>query len=518
SCRITFSAEMAAGSSPQSETLYGNTPAPLLMIENLVADERNRSTFQITNRGSAAWSYRTLAIEVSNRSGNFVDSITINDLNLEPGASHDMEYISGALPAVNNCFLLDIESQSEIFGDPVCPGYPNLSISDLVIDEDDGRLLIEVSNTGTSDLYQQDLLLEWHTREGDALGEYLWENAVLRRGESILLPEGIIAYVPVPYDICAVVDPNNDIRETNDYDQLTCTQLPDLTITNVVYQDEVDQGMIRVTLRNNGAELENRAVTLQVNRPGGGSSLFEHTFPDVSLSHNHELDLNIPVSSEIPRVRLLDGYTVTVNPEHTIAEVTYNNNNYSVRGWSNLQLFWCNRFIPYSGGDRGISAVTMDYSASVLSGSTSRQVAVSEWPHEFTESTAVLHSDFSVTHEDHWLYSNDPASIGSCDPVDGPFEIMGDEVLHVAISAAYRAGRYGSFDSIGSSNQYFLPNEHWGAGETTAERSSWEDPWAVCYDSGGGKFTQVWYSGLGNSAFLEPKHWSSHFLVCEIVP
>ncbi|MCJ7734458.1 MAG: LysM domain-containing protein, partial [Anaerolineales bacterium] len=45
-CKITFSVEMAAGSSSVSETSFGNTPEPFLKIENLTADERNRSTFQ----------------------------------------------------------------------------------------------------------------------------------------------------------------------------------------------------------------------------------------------------------------------------------------------------------------------------------------------------------------------------------------------------------------------------------------------------------------------------------------
>jgi hypothetical protein len=516
-CRITFSAGMAAGSQPASGSLYGSTPAPLLMIENLVADERNRSTFQIENQGNAAWSYRTLTIEVLDRSNNILDTITLEDLNLEPGASYDVEYLSGGLPAVNTCFRLVIESQSEMFGDPVCPGYPNLTISDLRVDEDDGRLLVEVSNTGTSDLYQQDIMLEWHTRDGEPLGEYVWEAAILRRGESVILFENSMVYVPEPYDICAVVHLNDGIHETNEYDQSTCTPLPDLTITNVEYQSESEQGnTINVTVRNNLEDLTNRTVYLQVNLSDGGSALFERPFPDVNLSRNGEIVLNLPVPSEIPRLHLLDGYTVTVNPENTIAEATYNNNSYSVRGWAQLQLFWCSRFIPYSGGAQGTSAATMNFSAFVVSGSTSRLVMERDWSHEVTE----FHSGFDDDPyaRDHYLYSPDSDVVGSCVPGSDPFEIMGDEVLNVVLSATYRAGRAGSFDPIGSSSRYFLPNEHWGAGRTTGESVSWQDPWQVCSQSGGRHFTQVWYSGLGNSGFLGSQSWHSYFLVCEIIP
>jgi hypothetical protein len=355
-------------------------------------------------------------------------------------------------------------------------------------------------------------MLEWHMRDGELLGEYVWEDAILRRGESIVLLEDSMVYVPEPYDICAVVHLNDGIRETNEYDQSTCTPLPDLRITNVEYQSESEEGAaINVTVRNDLEDLTNRTVYLQVTLPGGGSALFEHPFPDVNLSRNGEIVLNLPVPSEIPRLHLLDGYTVTVNPGHTIAEATYNNNSYSVRGWTQLQLFWCSRFIPYSGGAQGTSAATMNFSAYVLSGSSSRLVMERDWSHEVTE------FDVDIDH-DHWEFTNYIHAIGSCVPGTDPFEIMGDEVLNVVLSATYRTGRTGSFDPIGSSSRYFLPNEHWGAGRTTGERVGIDDPWYVCSTSGGSHFTQVWYSGLGNSGFTEPENWWSYFLICEIVP
>ena len=311
-----------------------------------------------------------------------------------------------------------------------------------------------------------------------------------------------MVYVPEPYDICAAVDPNDEIRGTNEYDQSTCTPLPDLTITNVEYQSESEEGAaINVTVRNGLENLTNRTVYLQVTLPGGGSALIEGPFPDVNLSRNREIVLNLPVPSEIPRSQLLNGYTVTVNPGHTIAEANYNNNSYSVRGRTQLQLFWCGRFVPHLGGFYDTSAATMNFSAYVLSGSSPRLVMDRNWSHEV-----------GIGGDDHWEYFH--TGLASCDRGDSlPFEIMGDEVLNVVLSATYRAGRNGSFDPIGSSNQYFLPNERWGAGEMQGNE------WLDCSRSGGSHYTQVWFSGLGNSGFIGgSERWHSYFLICEVIP
>ncbi len=503
-CKATYSVALAPGSYSM-EQLYGdgNTPEPILMIENLIADDRNRSTFQIVNRGNAAWTYRPLQIEVRDRTDSVFDTLFYEDFYLAPGASYDVEYLSGGMPAVNVCFLLDIESQIGIFG-TVCPGYPEANISDLVVNYDTGGLSIELSNTGTGDLYQQDVELRVQTREGELLGAFIREDTTIRMGEALTFEDPTIV-LSEPYDACVAVYAYPDILIPDNISgrDYACTPQADLVITHVEYRSMDDgSGTMNVTVRNNWEGILNRTLHIQTTLPDGSRANIQTSLHNIDLAQYEEIVVELPVPSEASRAQLLNGYAVAVNPEHEILEINYANNNYQVPGRTNLQLFWCGRFIPHLGGYFGTSAATMNFSAYVMSGSATRSVMERSWSHELT---GVETSDVD---RNHWEYS--PDQLASCDRGgSSPFEIMGDEWLEVIFSGTYRSGSSGSFGSIGTIYDHFDPNDHWEAGR-------WQegDSWLVCGDSGGRHYIQGTFSG----GTLALNHWHSYFLICEITP
>jgi len=492
-CKIRISAELAPGSSI-NELPPGAAPQSSIWIENLVADEPNHLSFQVSNNGSADWTYRTLEIQVVDRVNNHLGTIVQEDLNLETGESLDMEYTSPeGVHASNVCFVLDIESQREINGAPLCPGYPNPVISELTVDVNNGRMLVEVSNTGEGDIYEHDILLEWYTRDGESLGEYIWEDAVLESGETRTFFEDSIVLVPEPYDICASVSTG---IETRGMSFARCTPLPDLIVTDVEYLDDGGQGSIDVTIRNSGDEITNRTIVLEATSlPGSaGVRLFEQSFPDTSVSGR--VILNVPIPSEVSRDQLRNGYTVVVNPEHTVYESNFDNNDFTVQQGSLFQVFWCGRVIPHGAGFKNGDGVAMDFSASIVSGPTSTLVAHDQWAEEHGYYDA---SDVHVYNTNSWFQTE------TCDSVGSIFQIMGDEVLNVQVAATYRAGMVGDFFSIGTITHSFSWAENWGAGSAPYTSESYTD----CYHGGG-------LHSMSNYFHFYEEVWETHYLVCEV--
>lgn len=274
---------------------------------------------------------------------------------------------------------------------------------------------------------------------------------------------------------------------------------------------------MNVTVRNNQDSLTIDTIDLETTLPDGTSANILQDFPGISLARNEEIVFHLGVRSEALRAQLLDGYTVTVNPYNRIVETDYDNNSYSVPGQTVLQLYWCGRFIPHLGGMFESSGASMDFSARVLSGSSSRLVMERSWSNEVT-GVRMIDANTRTSEEDH--YAHTTVQMGGCDDPGEPFTIMGDEWLRVDLIAAYRVGRRGDFGSIGSSSLLFPPNERWGAGRISEGSSIYDGGcWTDCRNSGGSHYTSVSFSGDGSgSGSLSMHTWHSYFMVCEVFP
>jgi hypothetical protein len=210
---------------------------------------------------------------------------------------------------------------------------------------------------------------------------------------------------------------------------------------------------VRVTVMNiGGAAVENRTLNFSSSYADGTPTYLPGFGPGVSLRPGRTRTFELSGVTEGIRSRLADGYSVTVNPEGTLAEVDLDNNTYVVRGNSRMTLHWCNTEVPHYGGFG--HTVRMDMELNAISGSTARGLI-----------SRRLEDYFSVhdmeTQDKHYLIGG--ATPGRQCTTIGEFEILGDEQLQVRISGHYLRGSRGSWDSLGSGTATHAPRDNWGA-------------------------------------------------------
>ena len=229
-----------------------------------------------------------------------------------------------------------------------------------------------------------------------------------------------------------------------------CAQLPDLTISNLSFEPS-GGGRIHVTVQNVGeAALDNRTLAFGSALADGSPAYLNGSWPGVTLEPLQTRSFDLTGVTEATRARLTPGYSITVNPEGTIAEADLENNTYTVRGSSRMRLRWCNTSVPHYYGYG--HTVRMDMTLSALSGASARTLLT----HHLEDYFSYLYVYSADTH--YLIGGGFPGR--QCNDIDN-FDILGDEQLQVTISGQYQAGSAGSWDNLGSAAEVFLPQGNW---------------------------------------------------------
>jgi LysM repeat protein len=392
------------------------------------------------------------------------------------------------------------------FGSPVGSGeaggepLPWINVEELSIEEATGLVRIHVRNTGTATWPWRDLNVELQTREGDSLGVFTWPGFVLETGQRTVL-ENPEMRVDAPYDACIFIDPFNEVLEKYERSGAmihspVCPKLPDLIVSDVSF-DPAGGGRLRVAVQNLGdAALENRTIAFRSTLADGSSAYLNGSWPGVSLEPGAMRVFDLIGVTETVRDLLANGYSVTVNPEGTVAELDLDNNIYTVRGTSQMQIYWCETIVPHYYGWG--HTVRMDMTVDAVSGSSTRRLLTQHVEDYFSY---IYIDDYDI----HYVVG-DAYPGRNCTSIGG-FEVRGDEQLQVTISGQYQAGSSGSWDDLGAGTSTFHPQNDWG-GEVSIACSGYD---YNIFDADRGWHDFVVYPDLG---MLAPPPWTALYHLC----
>jgi hypothetical protein len=219
------------------------------------------------------------------------------------------------------------------------------------------------------------------------------------------------------------------------------------------------------------------------------------SWPDIRLEPGATRVFDLIGVTETVRGLLANGYSVTVNPEGTVAERNLDNNTYTVRGASRIVIRWCETAIPHYYGWG--HTVRLDLTVNALNGGSTRQLLTRHVEDYFSY---IYIDDYDV----HYAVG-DRVPGATCTVLDG-FEIFGDEELQVTIAGEYQAGSAGSWDDLGVGTSTFSPQNDWGA-----------DVFPACsgtefrLSGAGGWHNIVVYPDLG---MLAPPPWTMLYNLC----
>ena len=392
------------------------------------------------------------------------------------------------------------------FGSPVGTGVegweplPWINLEDFVVEETTGRVQIHVRNTGTATWPWRDLTIELQTRSGESIGIYTWQDFVLETGQETVLehPDMMLS---APFDACVVIDPYDEMPEEFErsgalFHNPICQRLPDLTITDVRF-DSLGGGRVRVTVQNVGdAALENRTVSFQSLLADGSPAYLNRSWPSIGLEPRQMRTFELTGVTESVRNLLVNGYSITVNPDGLIAESNLRNNTYTVRGVSNMVIRWCETVVPHYYGWG--HTVRMDMTVSAVSGESERSLLTQRIEDYFSY---IYIDDYDT----HYVVGDRVPGL-NCRTI-GDFEIFGDEQLRVTIAGQYQSGDSGGWDNLGAGTGTFAPQNHWEA-DVSPICSGYD---YTLFDAHTGWHDFVVHPDLG---MLAPPPWTAIFHLC----
>jgi hypothetical protein len=380
-----------------------------------------------------------------------------------------------------------------MFGNPVVdpgaePPLPMLMVENLTVDEPTGQLQIHVRNVGAAGWPEHDLDVAVTWPDNSGIGAYTWPEFFLPAGERAILQHPDLVPGPhPPLGACVLLDPGNEVPEEDDRSPAWtrgryCRPLPDLTITNSVY-DDINERLL-VTVENVGeGSLEHRNLSLQINLADGRYfSVPAEWWADVSMEPRGVIVMEWPHVGTEQRALMLGGYTAVIDPHNDVAEESGFNNEYAVRPSTSLWLSWTWIDVPYTVRD----TVEFSFDAYLVSGGSRRQVAdwrISQdidWGSCFRPYHCVKHYD-NEEYDSYW------------------FDVAGDEELVVEIVVSHPGTLY---DSIRITDVYG-PEESWGAGEV--------GPRGTCSYFGG---TRQPHSYTWVFDYSEGHAWDTTFHIC----
>ena len=397
-----------------------------------------------------------------------------------------------------------------VFGSPVVesgalPPLPMLTVEKLTVRESTGQLQIHVRNVGAATWPGKDLDVAVTWPDGSGIGGYTWPELILQPGDRAILEDPDLVPGPhPPLGACVLLDPGNEVPEEDDRTPAWsrgryCQPLPDLTITNAVYESLEDRLLVTVENIGEGA-VEHRNLGLQIDLADGAYfAAPAEWWSDVSLAPRGVIVMEWAGIGTSQRERMLDGYTAVIDPNNDIAEESGTNNEFTVRGSTQLQIMWRSGHMPYYYG--GTNTGTMFFDAFIISGDRhARNVAM--WTSPEIEISAL----------------DDSGRAGWTDRREFDYQawysditISGDELLEIRMAADVDIGGRGYFH-LGLPRATYGPEENWGARPFGYQDCNIE---ASPDDGGVHTFSvQPVDSGLPVSVRIIP--WTSVFTICSL--
>jgi hypothetical protein len=382
------------------------------------------------------------------------------------------------------------------FGSPVGTGIegdlplPWLSMTDFYVSEETGAVEIKLRNTGTATWPWKDLVVELQTRSGDSIGFYTWPEFVLETGEETTLTHPDM-FLEAPFDACVVIDPYDDVPEGPErsgamFHGPICAQLPDLIIYDAIYETthpEIGQ-RLRAFVQNTGdGSIVNRSISFDILLPDG-SRLFESdVYPSVNLEPGERRIFEFPGLDDSIRSRMMDGYSITVNPEERILEEDSSNNTYIVGEGTRLWLYWLYIDVPYDVRN----SVEFEFDAYLVSGRDRQQVA--DW--------AIRQDiDWGSCFRPYHCIKDYNEHEGRDDYDTYWFDVYGDQALDITITAVHPGTLRESF----TLNDVFTPPTWGGSAPFNYACSGYSS-------IEGGAHHWVF-------AYLDGEAWSTRFNIC----
>ncbi len=348
------------------------------------------------------------------------------------------------------------------------PPLPDLNVESLSVDQETGRLVINIRNTGSADWLNRDLRLNVISPNRTLTNTYNLRNITLHPGETMAISRGDINPQP-PMGACVLLDPNNEVMEQ--YDRYVengmigpkapyCAPQPDLIVSEVSFDPESEklhisvknQGEVTLSSSDEDGIVKQEDLLIRLSNFFGRSSYppIEQTFEDVSIGVRETKVFSMDISPEQREV-MTKGYRVTINPAGIISELDEDNNTFDVSGVVRLRIAWGGQFALFcpsnnyriNGRDvSGDNTWDMQLTATIMGGNSSRVVA--DW------NTSLVEIDWVHFYGDTWCN----------DFVTDWFELAGDEELVVSRTAELDIQRRGfrwfsgGAESLSAANNY----------------------------------------------------------------
>jgi hypothetical protein len=247
-------------------------------------------------------------------------------------------------PVAGSAFGLDIEGSIPL---------PWIDVTGLRVDPTTGFVQVDVKNSGNAEWSNHTLWLSIFNRERDRLfGNHIEELFLDIGQEKTITTDVTVSNIA---NVCIVVDPDDIVLElyenTGALYHATmryCLPLPDLWIQEAQYN--VDENKLRINIRNQGDRSSNIGPGNQVDvydlvlrlEPDLGIPYFyslPHQFGHDLLDYNDSAWVEWTLRPG-QRERLLDGYTITLDPEDDIVEIDETNNTFTMEGGTNMRVAW----------------------------------------------------------------------------------------------------------------------------------------------------------------------------------
>jgi len=247
-------------------------------------------------------------------------------------------------PMPGSAFGLDIEGSIPL---------PWIDITGLREDPATGFIQVDVKNTGSAEWSNHKLWLGFSYRDRDSFFDRHYEELFLDIGQEKTITTDIT--VNNIANVCIMVDPDDTVLEMYEHTGALdhtytryCLPLPDLWIHEIQYN--VDENKLRINVRNQGDRSSNIGSSSQVDvydltvrlEPDSGIPYvysYPHQFGHDVLEHHDSTWIEWSLRPGV-RERLLDGYTITLDPEDELVEIDETNNSFSVEGGKDMRVAW----------------------------------------------------------------------------------------------------------------------------------------------------------------------------------
>jgi hypothetical protein len=236
---------------------------------------------------------------------------------------------------------------------------PWLDVVGMSEDPDTGSLQIQIKNSGSAAWTGHRLYFSSVDRDSDTppTSSRFYDDLVLEVGEEKSITLNVSADLP---NKCLVLDPNNTVLELYEStgalqhaNMKYCLPLPDLRLEEV--QFDTEESKLFVKIRNMGdsnnavgsSAVNIRDVTLRIEPDSGTPYIYgPNMHPYIILERTEATWVEWTLRPE-QRERLLDGYTVVVDPDNDYVEIDETNNSYAMPGGTDLRVAWDGMFLRW---------------------------------------------------------------------------------------------------------------------------------------------------------------------------